>query len=248
MFGRFLDWFDRHKFGVVGTLLLHTLMLFAMAMSKLPNEEPSKAPPEMVMELAEPADVPQEADLRPPLLASVPVKNLTSNSTASTEPQPRAWPGQMAQERIANNVEEDLKAFEAAEFARLAEERHAAGKDVVMPELDPSKWSKERYMKNEPKPVKVEGLTTVSYDLQGRSDVVLDVPAYLCEGQGVVVVLVAVARDGAVTRAELDPTRTRADACMIDHALASARAARFNSSSSAADPQRGSITYTFLAQ
>lgn len=248
MFGRFLDWFDRHKFGVVGTLMLHTLMLFAMAMSKLPNEEPSKAQPEMVMELAEPADIPPDADLQPPLLASVPVKNLTSNSTASTAPQPRTWPGQVAQERIANNVEEDLKAFEAAEFERLAQERHAAGKDVVMPQLDPSKWSKDQYLKNEPKPMKVEGLTTVSYDLKGRTDMVLDVPAYLCQGQGVVVVLVSVDRDGIVTRSDADAARTSADACMIEHALASARGARFDRSSSAPDPQRGSITYTFLAQ
>ena len=33
MFGRFLDWFERHKFGVVGTLMLHTFMLFGMALT-----------------------------------------------------------------------------------------------------------------------------------------------------------------------------------------------------------------------
>ena len=38
MFDRFLDWFERHKFGVIGTLMLHTFMLFGMAMSKLPKE------------------------------------------------------------------------------------------------------------------------------------------------------------------------------------------------------------------
>lgn len=248
MFGRFLDWFDRHKYGVVGTLLLHTLMLFAMAMSKLPGEEPTKATPEMVMELAEPADMPPDASLQPPLLASVPVKNLASNSTAATASRPQMWPGRSAQEHIENNVEEDLKEFEAAEFARLAEERKAAGKEVTMPQLDPSKWNKERYMKTEPQPMKVEGLTTVSYDLQGRTDIDLDVPAYLCQGQGRVVVQVAVDRSGTVSRAELDAARTQADACMIEHALTSARTARFNMSSSAPDPQRGNITYTFLAQ
>ena len=30
-FDRFLDWFERHKYGVVGTLLLHTMLLFTVA-------------------------------------------------------------------------------------------------------------------------------------------------------------------------------------------------------------------------
>ncbi len=247
MFGHFLDWFERHKFGVVGTLMLHTMMLFAMAMSKLPQESKEKVQPEMVMELATPEELPPDPTLQPPLLASVPVKNLTSNITASSS-QPRMFLSHGAQERISSSVEEDLRSFEAEEFAKLAEERKLAGKEVAMPELDPSKWEKERYMKRDPQPVKVEGLTTVAVDLVGRTDIHLDVPAYLCEGQGQVVVRISVARDGTVSRADEDVTRTHADECMIEHALSSARAARFTSNSSAPDPQRGTITYTFLAQ
>lgn len=248
MFGRFLDWFERHKFGVVGTLMLHTFMLFVMAMSKLPADDPQLALPEMVMELAAPQDLPPDPMLQPPLSAAVEVKNLTSNSTAEAQ-QPRTWPSQRAQEKIATNVEEDLKSFEAEEFNKLAEERHAAGKDVVMPQLDPSKWDKEHYMDKTPKPVKVEGLTTVSYDLVGRTDIVLEVPAYLCKGQGTVVIHVSVDREGEVTKADLDATKTTTrDECMVDNAMASAKGARFSASSVSPDPQRGNITYIFLAQ
>ena len=247
MFGRFLDWFERHKFGVVGTLMLHTLMLFAMAMSKLPQEKKDKEEPEMVMELATPEELPPDPTLQPPLLAGEPVRNLTSNITASSS-QPRMYLSRGAQERLSSAVEEDLRSFEAEEFAKLAEERKLAGKEVEMPHLDPSKWEKEQYMKKEPQPVKVEGLTTVSVDLVGRVDIHLDVPAYLCEGQGQVVVRITVARDGTVAKADEDAARTRADECMVEHALSSARAARFTSNSSAPDPQHGTITYTFLAQ
>ena len=34
-FDRFLDWFERHKFGVIGTLLLHTVIMFVLAISQI---------------------------------------------------------------------------------------------------------------------------------------------------------------------------------------------------------------------
>lgn len=248
MIDRFLDWFERHKFGVVGTLMLHTFMLFAMAMSKLPKESEAAAADEMVMELAAPEDLPLDPMLEPPLSAPVEVKNLTSNITAQVQPQMRMYPGPQAQEQMASDVEEEVLAFEAEEFRKRDSARKADGKEVVMPKLDPSKWDPKQYMPKKNEPSRVEGLTTVTYDLTGRTDIALDVPAYLCMGQGAVVIKVAVERDGRVSRAELDEGHTRADDCMRENALRSAQNARFNSSGSAADPQRGTMTYIFLAQ
>jgi len=248
MFDRFLDWFERHKFGVVGTLMLHTFMLFAMAMSKLPKENEARAEAEMVMELAAPQDLPPDPMLEPPTSAPEEVKNLTSNITAQVQPQMRLYPGPQAQEQMASDIEEELLAFEAQEFRKRDSARKADGKEVVMPKLDPSKWDPAKYLPKKNEPSRMEGLTTVTYDLVGRTDLDLDVPAYLCMGQGAVVIKVAVERDGRVSRAELDEGRTRADDCMRENALRSAESARFNSSSSAADPQRGTMTYIFLAQ
>lgn len=248
MFDRFLDWFERHKFGVVGTLMLHTFMLFSMAISKLPKENEAKAEQEMVMELAAPEDLPPDPMLEPPLSAPVEVKNLTSNITAQVQPQMRMYPGQQAQEQMASDVEDELLAFEAAEFHKRDSARKAQGKEVVMPELDPSKWDPKLYLPKKNEPARVEGLTTVTYDLVGRTDVHLNVPAYLCMGQGAVVIKVAVERDGRVRSAEIDEGRTRADDCMRENALRSAETARFNSSSTSADPQRGTMIYIFLAQ
>jgi hypothetical protein len=250
MFDRFLDWFERHKFGVVGTLMLHTFMLFTMAISKLPAEDKTHAPPEMVMELAAPEDLPQDPMLQPPTSAAVEVKNLTSNALGSTQAM-RLYPGAAAQERMASAVEEDLQAFEAAEFARLDSARKAEGKEVVMPKLDPSKFDPKNYLPEKPNPVKVEGLTTVSYQFEGeqRSDIVLNVPAYLCKGQGTVVIRISVNNGGDVRNAEIDETRTTTgNECMRDNALSSAQRALFSSLSSAPSAQRGTITYIFLAQ
>lgn len=248
MFDRFLDWFERHKFGVVGTLMLHTFMLFGMAMSKLPKENEAHAEPDMVMELAAPEDLPPDPMLQPPLSEPVEVKNLTSNITAQVQPQMRMYPGAQAREQMAGDIEEELKAFEAYEFYKRDSARKAEGKTVVMPELDPSKWDPAQYMPKKNQPARVEGLTTVTYDLVDRTDIELEVPAYLCMGQGAVVIRVAVGQDGRMRSAEIDEQRTHGDDCMREHALRSAETARFNASSSAAEPQRGTMTYIFLAQ
>ena len=248
MFGRFLDWFERHKFGVVGTLMLHTFMLFGMALSKLSPGNEAAAHEDMVMELAAPEELPPDPMLQPPLSAPVEVKNTSSNSTAEVRPQMRLYPGPQAQERMASDIESELREFEAAEFHKQDSARKAQGKEVVMPQLDPSKWDPARYMPKKNEPARVEGLTTVTYDLASRTDTELDIPAYLCIGQGAVVIAVAVDRDGRVVRAELDEERTHADDCMRESALRSAQEAHFSASSTAPAPQRGTMTYIFLAQ
>lgn len=250
MLGRFLDWFERHKAGVVGTLMLHTFMLFAMAMSRLPRENEADQPSELVMELAAPEDLPPDPLLQPPMTTPVEVRNMAANIRATAVEQARMYPGIRAQERMASEVESELRDFEAAEFRRSDSARKAQGREVVMPQLDPSKWDPANYMPKADEPVRVKGLTTVTYDLDHpkRTDVALEIPAYLCIGQGAVVIAVSVGSDGRVLRADLDEGRTRADDCMRDNALRSARAARFNAAPGAPDPQRGTITYIFLAQ
>lgn len=247
LLARTLDLFDRHKYGIIGTLMVHTLLMVVVNFSLLhtvpvvPPDEP------MMMELDITAPEVQEPEQPPDeqgMAATQQVTNLASNTTASTKLSPAA------QQRMAAGVERDLLDLEKAEFDRLAEQRKAAGKEITMPTLDPSKFDKRNYMEQEaPKPMKVEGLTTVAYDLVGRTHLVLDVPAYLCKGSGRIVVRVAVDRSGVVVKAELDPTASSAiTGCMAENALLSASGARFSSSASAAQPQRGTITYVFLAQ
>ena len=223
-----LDLFDRHKYGVIGTLMLHTMLLFVLTMARVYRHPETATANELQVVLAD-------------------VTNRTSNATAEPDRSPPM--SSAARARMGQRVEEDLRNLEQAEFDKLAEERRAQGKEVTVPQLDPSKFDKRNYLEKPTKPVKVEGLTTVSYDLAGRSDIVLEVPAYLCKGSGTVAVLVAVDAAGNVRRSELDPARTTTrDECMVEHAMASAAGARFTRSSTAPDPQRGTITYIFLPQ
>ncbi|HRO99820.1 MAG TPA: energy transducer TonB [Flavobacteriales bacterium] len=243
MWSAFLDWFEEHKVAVIGTLTVHTLGLFALTvlhMRTTPREdEISEIRMELISE--EEALQIQEAIQQEALGIPQEVKNLTSNITAEVKPT-------FSQAKLAERVENDLRAFEQEEFDRLAQERRERGEEVEMPQLDPSKWNKELYMDKAAEPVKVEGATTVWHDLQGRVRE-NDVPGYLCRTQGRVAVRITVDRSGRVQKAEVDPSRSaNADECMIEHALRSSQRARFNALSSAPDPQKGTVFFLFMPQ
>lgn len=241
---RFLDWFEEHKFGVIITLTLHSMLLFVFTLVEL------RAEPEVMQTSVSHVDIlqPEQAEElmqrieHPELAANMKVTNATSNITAEKVATT------FSQARLAERVENDLKAMEQAEFDRLAQERREQGKEIVIPELDPSKWNKEQYMKSAAEPVKVEGATTVWHDLKGRTRED-DVPGYLCKEMGRVAIAIQVDQQGRVVKAEMDPARSdRADECMLEHALASAKRARFNSLASAPSPQKGTLYFLFLAQ
>jgi hypothetical protein len=243
MWSAFLDWFEEHKVAVIGTLTVHTLGLFALTvlhMRTTPREdEISEIRMELISE--EEALQIQEAIQQEALGIPQEVKNLTSNITADVKPT-------FSQAKLAERVENDLRAFEQEEFDRLAQERRERGEEVEMPQLDPSKWNKELYMDKAVEPVKVEGATTVWHDLQGRVRE-NDVPGYLCRTQGRVAVRITVDRSGRVQKAEMDPSRSaNADECMIEHALRSSQRARFNALYSAPDPQKGTVFFVFMPQ
>lgn len=244
---RFLDWFERHKIAVIGTLVLHVLVLFVLAIWKLQSVPREDQISDMRMEVISEEEAEQllqrmEMD---PMEAGGPVTNLTSNITAELgKPSYNS-------ERLSERVENDLRAFEQAEFDRLAEERRERGEEIEVPELDPSKWDKELYMDKAVEAVKIEGATTVWHDLDKpkRVDRNIKVPAYVCRGFGQVVVNVVVDREGVVRDARIDAgMSTTSDECMLERALLSARTARFAPNSSAPDRQSGNLYYRYMAQ
>lgn len=247
MFGRFLDWFERHKFGVVGALMLHTLMLFAFAIAKLnTGEEKNEVPEQLTLEMEAPP--PEPPQLTPEQQQQQAAAGAMKSRISDLNADPERSLSRSTREHIAQDVEQQLHAEEQAEFQRLAEERTAAGEDIVVPTLDPSKFDKNNYLKPQPKAVKVEGNVAVRINVPGRQNTTVDIPAYLCKGRGLVLVRVTVDRNGDVSKAEVDPSASNtADACLLDHAVESARGARFDRSASGS-ASSGTIEYTFQAQ
>lgn len=248
-YDRFLDWFDRHKFGVIGTLLLHTFLMLGFAASRLDDRVPDTMAAEPELDVLPPMTDAEFSQVQQQLqegMDAEDVKSLVSNITA--ERLRTTYPSRAAQERMAENIEKELLDMEKAEFHRLAQERTARGEDVVVPELDRSKWDAELYKQKAAEPARVQGNAAVWHDLKERSEH-LEIPAYTCRGQGQVAIKVSVARDGRITKAELDASNTTTkDECMIERAMRSVNNGSFSASGSAPDPQRGTIYYIFIAQ
>lgn len=101
--------------------------------------------------------------------------------------------------------------------------------------------------KNKEKTV-YKGPSVVSYSLDGRKAVALEVPAYKCIGGGDVSVVITVNRSGRVTDAEVIQEVSEPDECLWKYAVQAAKRSIFKASESAPTKQTGEIVYRFVAQ
>ena len=246
MWDRFDRWFEKHKYGVIGTLLLHSFALLGFSIVQLKDHAIEKAQQEEYLEIVTPMS---ETELQAMAEQSIKqqaalgeVTNAVSNALADM-----AKPSAALLERYEAKTMEDLKAMEQEEFDRLAQERAERGEEIVVPALTPEKWDKNLYM--EPaKPIKLAGNVTVEHNLADRSANIA-VPAYKCKSGGTVTIDVEVDRTGHVKRATLNEAQsTTGDACMTELAEQAATNASFSTSATASDPQKGWIRFVFVAQ
>jgi len=92
------------------------------------------------------------------------------------------------------------------------------------------------------------GPSVISYDLEGRKAQSLRVPAYRGYGGGDVSVKIYVNKSGRVIKAEVIQSVSANDPSLWSFAEDAARRSRFTSSTTAPDPQIGSIVYRFVRQ
>ncbi|MEO8069226.1 MAG: energy transducer TonB [Flavobacteriales bacterium] len=246
MWNAFDRWFDRHKYGVIGTLLLHSFVLLGFSIAEISSQRQEENKEEEYLEIVTP-------------MTDAELQAIADQSTAQQQPQGEvtnaisnamaqlAQPSAATMERFEAKSMEDLKEMERQEFDRLAQERTARGEEIVVPALTPEKWDKKLYM--EPaKPIKLAGNVTVEHNLTDRSANIA-VPAYKCKSGGTVTIDVEVDRSGHVKRSSLNQAAsTTSDACMTDLAEQAAVNAAFSPSTSAGDPQKGWIKFIFVPQ
>jgi hypothetical protein len=122
MLEKALDLFDRHKYGVIGTLMLHTMLLFVLTMARVYRQPETATANELQVMLDLPPLEEQDpmTDEQPPSPASAAdVTNRTSNATAEPDRSPPM--SSAARARMGQRVEEDLRNLEQAEFDKLAD-------------------------------------------------------------------------------------------------------------------------------
>lgn len=94
-----------------------------------------------------------------------------------------------------------------------------------------------------------KGPTRIYYNLQGRNHIYLPIPIYMCQGSGKIVLSITVNQNGEVENAKIvEGESTTTDNCLIETAVNTALASRFNPDVNAPKSQTGTLTYMFVAQ
>lgn len=92
------------------------------------------------------------------------------------------------------------------------------------------------------------GKSNIHYFLQNRHHITLPIPVYLARGGGTIIVDIQVDRSGRVVKAEPRPAKNTKDPLLPEYAIQAAEETVFNSAPNATAIQKGTITYTFVAQ
>lgn len=162
------------------------------------------------------------------------IQNLVSNENAAVGTTGSRGANESAGE-AARELEAKMQANREAYEKGLAEER----------EILQSRRTADSGA--EPADQRVAGPVTVKLDVKNpvRKGRFLEIPAYLCEGGGEVVVEITVNRAGDVTAARV---RSGGDAPMREAALKAAKSSSVNIDPDAPGRQTGTITYIFIPQ
>lgn len=134
-------------------------------------------------------------------------------------------------ERVQQSLRDNASKYEAG----LVDEREILNQD---------------YKDDTPKTYRVDSSVTVSYELSApiRHKVYLPVPSYMCEVAGVVVMDIVVNPNGQVIDCDVKRELSSSNECLRRAAREKAEVSLFNADSSAPSRQKGTITYTFVAQ
>lgn len=246
-----VDWVYKHRVGVLTTLIIHLVIIilfltYQIIIHPVPVSSSSiEIPDEELEKLLEPEKPEEQVEVIENAENIAKAKNKISDLNAELDasiPDHRNKNVQKIYDEAAE-VQKSLAAGAEAYRKGMAE---VAEMENAKPQKDTK--AEEEKKETEHKSVKQQGNVTVSYDLAGRYDVYLYIPAYKCEGSGVVVVTIAVDRNGNVTHAAVSATTAPGDDCINDMALYAARESKFNASQTSPDPQKGTIKYQFEKQ
>jgi hypothetical protein len=127
--------------------------------------------------------------------------------------------------------------------------KSAGDEKTVQENSDSKKNETEKPKESQEMAANYQGPTRIYYDLKDRTSMYIDIPIYKCPGAGIIVMSIDVDQNGIVEKAEISEREsTTNDGCLIETALRSAKASRFNPSVNAPRIQKGTLSYHFVAQ
>jgi len=235
-------WTYDHRVGLCATVIAYLVLMIVFVSARIVvGRKPAEQG--MFIDLQTLADLERERDrLQQELLDRQAeqfdwgsIRNQTSNENALNE--------QLRDDRGTDAAELNDAAADAQERMRANREAYEQGlaEEQAIRDRSASDGGEER------QDARIKGTVTVSFSFTDpvRTSRRIEIPAYLCEGGGEVVVAATLDRTGRVVGARV---ASGGDACMRDAALRAAHVSVFNIDESAPARQTGTITYIFIPQ
>jgi TonB family protein len=250
----------RHRWGLIGTIFLHIGFLIYSHNQVVTVYVPLELSDEvMMLKTVEEEDPSPRLPLEQVLGPDGKVTNVAVNQADKYTGQEGRYDSRFDKSKVDEDIYNELKALEKQTFNDLSQQRGTnSPNDPNAIEKQEKTTSKTdpRQQTDDVNPSGNNGSkqakpsrATASFDLEGRNKEKLPVPSYTCIGSGTVVVKIQVNRSGKVVGTSVLKSATNTtDECMIENALNYAGRAKFTASSTAAEPQTGTITYNYIAQ
>lgn len=236
-------WAYDHRIGLCVTLIAYLVLMILFVSSKIVVRRRA-ATQGMFVDLETLAELQQERD------------RLEQQVRERMEQDPVDWRSVRNRSSNENALDENLRDDRGTNAAAIndaaaeAQERMRANREAYEQGLAEEQALRERRGTEEGdqrQDRKVRGSVTVSFSFSEpvRTSRWIEVPAYLCEGGGEVVVAATLDRSGKVVAARVE---SGGDDCMREAALRAARASLFNIDQAAPARHTGTITYLFIPQ
>lgn len=254
---KFLDFIERHKFAIIGTVLFH--VVFFMSTNFVTVQRPFHVEEEITEVEIETDAIELDEELLEMLNRqnemnhSEQLYNLAADENDTRERSYENFSTQELDQQVENEAR-DLERQYFEEWASTHPDSEGANNDSGTPE-DNERENTSRNNDRGPGNVDNEGgnafagQVMVSFSLKDRKAHSLEIPGYTCNGSGTVVIDIKVDKAGNVKNTEFNSSLSKgATECMVEKAKRYAKRARFNYSESASGMASGTITYKFQGQ
>ena len=248
---QFLLNIEKYKFPILGTVLLHIIIVVASSFTQVQNV--FRMPPEEITievpleDIEFEPEIEEILDLKKEPLPEANISNVAADANDTREKSYENY--SLNKEDVSEEVLANAKALEKQFFEEAAANNPAnqAQNDNDHTPIETKADLIKTNNNSNSSDKAFAGEVMISYDLPNRKAFALPNPGYTCKSSGVVVIEIKVGSDGKVKSTSFLSNRsTNATDCLVERALRYANKSRFNSAS--AGNQTGTITYKFLGQ
>lgn len=249
------DYLKRNRYGLMGTLAFHMLLLIILLLFKL--NSPIRFV-ETEIFLAIPDDIVEQIELENKRVEEEIVekqkekvsnsvdemlKSIAVNQDLKTENTKERTAQDL--DKMIDDIKQELDGYESNEYGASQKDLENFKKDS----LQLAKERKEQLKLDSLKNMEYSGESSVFYSLKNRHKLILPIPVFKCEESGRVRVEITVNPNGKVIKAKIIQRESdTSDENLHDAALDAAYRSRFNIDNTSPVKQIGSITFNFIRQ